>query len=136
MKKISVYAEKCVGCRICEQWCSVWHFNVVNPKKARISVVRNHDELMDYPMVCRQCSEQHCINACPEKIKALSKDAETGAVIVNEEKCIACGMCIRACPYHAIKKHPVERHVLICDLCGGEPQCVKHCPEQAVTYTE
>ena len=23
---------------------------------------------------------------------------------------------------------------LLCDLCDGDPQCVKHCPEQAIQY--
>lgn len=136
MKSIIVDADKCVGCRICEQWCSVGHFNVVNPRKARISVVRSHSDYMNYPLVCRQCPDAPCIDACPEKISALSKNTATGAVLVNEESCIACGNCIKACPHRAIKKHPANKCVLICDLCGGDPQCVKHCPEQAVTYTE
>lgn len=136
MKPITVNAEKCVGCRICEQWCSIQHFGVVNPQKARIRVTRSHADYMDYPMVCRQCPDAPCINACPEKIQALSKDEASGVILVNEEKCIACGKCMKACPHRAIKKHPTEKHVLICDLCGGEPQCVKHCPEQAVTHTE
>ena len=25
--------------------------------------------------------------------------------------------------------HPREKHVVICDLCGGDPQCVKVCRE-------
>ena len=129
-------AEKCVGCRICEQWCSMSHFKVGNPKKSRISVTRSHSNYMDYPVACHQCVDTPCIQACPPKISALSKDESTGAIKVNEEKCIACEMCIEACPYHAIKVHPTEEYVLICDLCGGDPQCVKHCQENALGYVE
>jgi len=32
--------------------------------------------------------------------------------------------------------HPEENSILICDLCGGEPECVKHCPENAILYSE
>jgi Fe-S-cluster-containing hydrogenase component 2 len=32
--------------------------------------------------------------------------------------------------------HPEEKYVLICDLCGGDPKCVRHCPEKAVQYLE
>lgn len=129
-------AKKCVGCRICEQWCSMSHFNVGNPKKSRISVTRSHVDYMDYPVACHQCVDTPCIKACPPKVSALSKDEKTGAINVNQEKCIACKMCIKACPYNAIKVHPTEKYVLICDLCGGDPQCVKHCQENALCYVE
>lgn len=135
MKAITVNSQKCVGCRICEQWCSVGHFNVVSHRKSRISVIRSSD-YMNSPLVCRQCTDTPCIDACPYEIRALSKDASTGAVLVNEESCSGCGKCIRACPHGAIKKHPAYKFVLVCNLCGGDPLCVKHCPEQAVNYTE
>jgi len=136
MKAIKVKAEKCVGCRICEQWCSVGHYDLINPRKSRISVHRSHADQASYPLVCRQCPDAPCLGACPDKVMALSRDRATGAIRVDEESCLACGKCIKACPYGAIKKHPAEKQVLVCDLCGGEPQCVKHCPEQALSYIE
>jgi Fe-S-cluster-containing hydrogenase component 2 len=30
--------------------------------------------------------------------------------------------------------YPGEKRVMICDLCGGDPQCVAHCPERAIQY--
>jgi Fe-S-cluster-containing hydrogenase component 2 len=43
-------------------------------------------------------------------------------------------MCITACPFGVISLHP-EKHVAIkCDLCGGDPECVKHCPTGALKY--
>jgi len=135
-KMLLLYANKCVGCRICEQWCSMTHYKVSNPKKSRITVTRSYEEYMDFPYACRQCVDIPCIKACPTKISALSKDKDTGAVKVDEEKCIACRLCMKDCPYNAIKVHPTEKHVIICDLCGGDPQCVKHCPEQALSYIE
>ncbi|KJS86482.1 MAG: hypothetical protein JM58_06905, partial [Peptococcaceae bacterium BICA1-8] len=89
-------AKKCVGCRICEQWCSMSHFQIGNPKKSRITVMRSHVDYMDYPLVCRQCADALCIEACPTKVSALSKDENTGAIKVDEEKCTVCKMCIKA----------------------------------------
>ncbi|MFZ5944372.1 MAG: 4Fe-4S dicluster domain-containing protein [Bacillota bacterium] len=129
-------ANKCVGCRICEQWCSMTHYKVSNPKKSRISITRSHEDYMDYPAVCRQCADTPCIKACPTKVSALSTNDTTGAVKVDQEKCIACKMCIKACPFNAVKLHPDGKFVIICDLCDGDPQCVKYCPEQALLYIE
>ena len=60
---------------------------------------------------------------------ALSVSRKTGAVLVKSEICIACGKCIEACPGRIPHMHPRENHILICDLCGGKPQCVEVCQE-------
>ena len=81
----------------------------------------------EFPHLCAQCHDYPCISSCPED--ALSVNKKTGAVIVDKEKCTACGACIRACPGAIPHMHPTEDYVLICDLCGGDPQCVKACQE-------
>ena len=136
MKVITAEPKKCTGCKICEQWCTISHYNVMNPKKSRISVTRSHDDLMNYPVTCHQCADAPCIAACPTKISALSRDVNTGAIIVDENKCILCKACIRACPYNAMKIFPAAKYVFTCDLCGGDPQCVKHCPQDVLSYEE
>jgi Fe-S-cluster-containing hydrogenase component 2 len=72
---------------------------------------------MDYP----------CIASCPAN--ALSTDPLTKAVIVDREKCISCGACIKACPGNVPILHPNDKKVTICDLCDGDPECVKVCTE-------
>jgi len=67
------------------------------------------------------------VKACPSE--ALSISPETEAVIVDREKCTACGLCIEACPGDVPYIHPAEKYAVICDLCGGDPQCVKACSE-------
>jgi Fe-S-cluster-containing dehydrogenase component len=67
------------------------------------------------------------VKACP--VKALSISKKTGAVLVRNKACIACGKCIEACPGRIPHMHPTENHVVICDLCGGDPKCVKVCQE-------
>ncbi len=56
-------------------------------------------------------------------------DAKTGAVIIDEDACTGCLDCADACPFDAIFVGP-DNEVLKCDLCGGDPICVKYCPER------
>ena len=135
VQKVLVFEpNKCTGCRLCEQWCSFSHFEVTNPSKACMHVTRNHEAQIDLATYCHQCTKAPCILSC--KFDALSRDEKTGAIIVDNEKCVGCRTCIHDCPYAAPVMHPEEKIVLICDLCGGDPQCVSHCPEHAIQYLE
>ena len=41
-----------------------------------------------------------------------------------------------ACPVGGVSFDPVTRHVIKCDQCGGDPQCVKFCPQGAIEYVD
>lgn len=134
-KILAVDQKLCTGCRICEIWCSLKHYGLIDTSKSRIRIQRDHHTLVNTPRVCLQCSDRHCIAACPPKIQALSLDKKTEAVLVDLEKCIGCGKCVDACPYEAIQHLAEEKKVIICDLCSGDPECVKRCPEGVLSYT-
>ena len=123
--------KKCVGCRLCEQWCSIHHDGMISPARSRIRIVRDHQTQVDRGIYCRQCADTPCIDAC-KKFDALSRDEKTGAILVDKEQCVACKACIKACPFDAPSMHPDGETVIICDLCGGDPMCVNLCPETAI----
>jgi Fe-S-cluster-containing dehydrogenase component len=77
--------------------------------------------------LCTQCSDYPCVSNCSQN--ALSVDDTTGAVIVEDENCNSCGVCIRACPGEVPHLHPEGDRIVICDLCGGDPECAKVCVE-------
>lgn len=132
MKVLSVAGNRCVGCRLCEQWCSYSHYGVVSPAKSRIRVLRDVAGEKDIPLVCRQCAAPYCVKACPAG--ALRRNEKTGAIGLNREACTGCGICVDACPHGAVGVEP-EGIPLICDLCGGGlPQCAVHCPEGAIWF--
>ncbi|HNT27080.1 MAG TPA: 4Fe-4S binding protein [bacterium] len=50
---------------------------------------------------CTGCRE--CLPVCPTKAIVL----RTGKAVIDPEKCIDCGLCVKACSFGA----PVEREV-------------------------
>lgn len=90
-----------------------------------------------------------CVRAC--QFDALHLDPETGLPVVDEEKCTACGACVKACPKALIelrKKGPKGRRVFVscrnmdkgavarkaCKAaCIGCGKCVRTCPFEAIT---
>jgi len=132
--KIVVNPDVCTGCRICEIICAFTHTKSFSVENSRIHVEKDEFNGKDTPYLCKQCDEKPCVLNCPTN--ALSIDEFTKAVLVDEDKCIGCGICARICPYGAIKIHKRSKKALICDLCGGAPECVKRCPVNAISIEE
>jgi carbon-monoxide dehydrogenase iron sulfur subunit len=128
-KFIAADLEKCTGCGTCELVCAIKRENVYSPSCSRIKILRLY-RLLNMAIVCRQCENAPCVSACPKE--CLKQSHETGAILVDENKCDCCGWCIKACPYGAITLNPEKDTVMTCDLCGGDPQCVEWCPENAL----
>ena len=126
--KIAIDYEKCSGCKICEQICTFSHEKEFNPRRARIKVVHTVREGLSIPKTCNQCQE--CISVCPEE--AIYWDDELGTIRVDADRCSGCGICVDSCEQTAIFIDPVTGKANICDLCGGDPQCVKWCPEEVL----
>ena len=70
--------------------------------------------------------------ACPTG--ALYEDPESHLVIHDPALCDGCGHCVEACPFDAIWIDERECVALKCDLCGGDPQCVKYCSPGALLF--
>ena len=131
-KKLVVYnGNDCSGCQLCSVVCAAFHTRSFNPKHGRIQLVKKEPDV-DFPLVCKQCDKPDCLEACP--VGAISRDS--GIVVVDEETCIGCGLCIESCSYNAIFLHPTTGSAIKCDLCGGEPECVRYCPMKVLEVGE
>ena len=128
---LTVIPERCSGCKICELACSVGRENVNNPKKSRMRVMVLYPHpVIRMPIVCRQCGVPKCGEGCPTH--AIYK--ENGVVRLDKEKCISCNQCLTSCPFGAMFLHEDIEHPFKCDLCEGDPLCVKACPKEALKF--
>jgi len=127
---LDVHYQMCKGCRRCEVACSLKKAGMINPAQSRIRIYQFYPGPIDVPILCRQCSTRPCMAACPPKVQAILVDERTGATKVDPLKCLGekCGRCAKACIHGAITFHPEVKEALVCDLCDGEPECVKACP--------
>jgi carbon-monoxide dehydrogenase iron sulfur subunit len=134
MKLLTINIDRCTGCRACEYACSFKHTGLFNPLDSRIRISEFLDDFVFIPSVCTQCEDAYCVSVCPTH--ALSKNQQTGVVEFDSNKCIGCKQCIIACPWGSIKLNHTGKEIIKCDLCGGEPECIKVCHAKALEFVE
>ena len=111
------------------------------------------------PALCMQCENAPCTNVCPV---GATFHAPEGTVLIDQQRCIGCRLCIAACPYDRrffnwgepdqpewVKEAPynvlsqtpaIRGTVMKCDFCtdraaaGGLPMCVEGCPRGAFYF--
>jgi len=131
-KALMINHEKCTGCRLCELVCAVKHDGVSNPTRSRIKVMKWEMEGLYIPMSCQQCQDAPCESGCP--VGAISRNESLNRVEVDHEVCIGCRTCVSVCPFGGMTFNAIDRKVIKCDLCDGDPQCVRFCDVKAVEY--
>ena len=134
VKLINVLPDNCTGCRLCEMMCSLRREQECSTSKSRIKILTGKEWSFDFPFVCIQCANAPCIGSCP--VEALQWDNTTGVVVVNAELCNGCQLCLTACPIQALVFDHEKGIVIKCDLCGGDPECVKCCTREALILEE
>lgn len=159
---IQVVPDKCRACRRCEVACIAAHHGM-SFKEA----MKHRDELVSRVQVvktdgfkttvrCHQCDHAPCANVCPTG--ALQQDPD-GRIIMRVQYCVACKMCIAACPYGTITLDTIgmptvdgeegetlaqraRREVAVrCDMCrawrmqNGKriTACMEACPAHALS---
>lgn len=128
-------SSKCTACTTCMIACSMKHFNTIDYEKSLIKIVFNPDLKVFEAVYCHHCDNPYCLNVCP--VDAIFKDKVANDVMVvrvNPLKCIGCSSCSLACPMSIPKRDSQLRIAVKCDLCDGDPECVKACPTQALQF--
>ena len=163
---MTIDTKRCIGCQTCAVQChhtnnlpkGIWWNRILTVGGSTIDTpagVFPNLSLSYLPLACQHCENPACVKACP--VGATWKDAETGVVRQDYDKCIGCRMCMAACPYTGVRsynweepkfvigddmgdydspkhqKHTVEK----CTLCwhriarGEEPACISACVTRA-----
>ena len=125
--------KKCTGCGLCEIACSIKLTGMSSTARSRISIV-TWDAERFLPVMCQQCEDAPCVNACPRE--ALGHDQGLNRVEIDYDKCIACRMCVAACPYGAMRYEEDRSRVFKCNQCDGAPECVNWCLPGALFYVD
>jgi sulfite dehydrogenase (quinone) subunit SoeB len=164
--------DTCVGCHACAVGCKEWNSGGIagpltdmepygkEPSGVWFNRVHSYEleatgacgsgattqaaqpaQTLHFPRSCLHCETPACVTVCPTG--ASYKRGEDGIVLVDEDKCIGCGLCAWACPYGAREMSPVEGVMKKCTLCVDriynenlpeserEPACVQVCPTRA-----
>lgn len=131
-KYIVVDADKCTNCRMCELACSFRKTGAFQPIRSRIRVHVFGEDFKHIPVTCFQCADAPCVKACPAGALLQGQ----GLVRFVRENCIGCKMCMLACPFGVITFNEEERVIAKCDTCDGDPECVRFCNYDALSFRE
>ena len=144
---IVVRVDRCLGCKSCEIACAIAHSSTKDlnslvslAEKPGYRIYVEAYEHTAIPVHCNHCDDAPCILACPTG--AIHREGEKGPVLLDNNRCIGCKMCVQACPFGVITSRIEGNGVLKCDLCverlaeGQEPACVAACPTHALIFCD
>jgi formate dehydrogenase iron-sulfur subunit len=154
----------CIGCKACEVACKEWnqlpaddfgfkaesydnssrlsadtwrHVAFIEQRRPAVGGGEDGLRWLMSSDVCKHCTTAACLDVCPTG--ALFR-TEFGTVVVQDDVCNGCGMCVPACPFGVIERREEDGRAWKCTLCydrlkdGMEPACAKACPTDSIVF--
>ncbi len=157
---IVIDLDRCIGCKGCAVACKSEFDTRLGVFRSQV-IYRDHGKfpsaMRDFlPWLCNHCEKPTCVKVCPvapidarfngvKFRKRATYSRPDGVVLVDQDRCIGCGLCIRHCPYQVRSfdpgrraggnptKNPADK----CTFCehrvekGVVPSCVNTCQGRA-----
>ncbi|MDH4334791.1 MAG: 4Fe-4S dicluster domain-containing protein [Chloroflexota bacterium] len=91
--------RRCDGCKKCTEACQAKHYLPPEQEWIKVYTVRDRTGVeVNIPRLCMHCEDAPCVRVCPVTATFVDRD---GLVLVDQDKCIGCRLCMAACPYEA-----------------------------------
>lgn len=134
---LKINAAECSTCGRCVLACVKTHYGEISTGKSAIKVIPDYPCSLKVSIrACTQCWQEFCVKACPTG--ALYR-CEENYVELDRSRCGVCSgvfPCVSACKSKLIFQHPASIYPLKCNLCGGDPECIKECLPNVLTVEE
>ena len=142
MKKYALIIDhlSCWGCKTCEVACKQENdapegVKLIDVFEGGFRTVDDKTDVMFHLNVCKHCDEPACADSCSEEAIVQRND---GIVILDEDRCTGCRLCMDACPYQAISFDAQKDVAKKCNLCHhrvdnglipacADNVCLAHC---------
>ena len=137
--------RRCIGCHSCTAACRMWNelpddiiYNAVLTEGVQGEWPNVHKNWL--PTLCMHCEKPACVPCCPT---GASQQDDDGVVWIDYNKCMACKVCVNACPYgmrDQSKMQPrLHQFIRKCTFCRDhraaepdkQPYCVATCHQKA-----
>jgi molybdopterin-containing oxidoreductase family iron-sulfur binding subunit len=91
--------RRCDGCGQCTLACQQEHYLEPDQEWIKVFEMSSSSGAKYFmPRPCMQCQDPPCLRVCPTGATFANAD---GMVLVDQDRCIGCRMCMAACPYGA-----------------------------------
>lgn len=132
----------CVGCRTCQVACIEAHDVPLGVSFRRVFSLTGgaypEASMFHVSLGCNHCESPACVEVCPAG--AMVVDEADGTIQHDDEACIGCQSCVKACPYGTPQFRDDLKIVQKCDGClgfreqGEDPVCVAACTMRALRF--